>query len=276
MSAHLSKVTSIALMEPWLIQEQWLDVIEGILESHLAGKEPPKIERKESDAPWTQAGVDFIPVNGVIAPKMGLLDNLSGGTSVEALRDAFADAINNESSATICFLFNSPGGNAQGGFEFADEISLMRSRTAKPVLAHIEGRCCSLAYLFASQCDQITMTVGSEAGSIGAFSKLTSRERQMKNEGVESIVIRSSPLKGIGADGVTGEQLAHLQARINAMNAMFQSYVTRERSVDFSARDMAAVFPAMSFETLPSAVDIGLVDGISTREQILTTYGSRS
>lgn len=277
MSNQLSHVTSAIMREPWLIEPVWLDIIAGILDSHLAGKEIPKVEKKKTDGAYTQSGVDFIPVNGPIAPKMGLLENISGGTSVSAVRDELAAALSNPDSGTICFLFNSPGGNSKGGFEFADEIALARTRTSKPILAHIEGDCCSLAYLFASQCDAISMTVGSQAGSIGAFSKFTSRERQMRNEGVESIVVRSSPLKGIGADNITSEQLAHMQSRINAMNSMFHTYVLRNRpQIDMAARDMAGVFPAMSTEeSLPNALSIGLVDSITTRENILLRYGKK-
>lgn len=272
--SQLSHVTAAVLMEPWLITEPWLNSIASIVDSHLAGKEPHKVDKKKADAPWTQAGIDFIPVFGPIAPKMGLLENLSGGTSIADLREAFNAALQNEDSGAVCFLFDTPGGNAKGGFEFADEINAMRSRTAKPIIAHIEGDCCSLGYLLASQCDSITMTVGSQAGSIGVVSKFTSRERQMKNEGVESTVIRSSPLKAIGADALTGEQMAHLQARIKGMSEMFKSYVGRNRTIDFAARDMAGVFPAMSAtEDLPSALDVGLVDEVTSRDALILRYG---
>lgn len=277
MNPQLSHVTAAVMQEPWLIQPAWLDVIAGILDSHLAGMPAPKVEKKKSDAPWLQAGIDFIPVCGPIAPKMGLLENISGGTSVSDLREALNTALQNEDSSAICFLFDSPGGNSKGGFEFADEIAIARQHTAKPILAHVEGDCCSLAYLFASQCDEITMTVGSQAGSIGAYSKFTDRSRMEQNAGVQSTVIRSSPLKGIGADAVTSQQLSHIQARIDAMNTMFQSYVSRSRpGVDFSARDMAGVFPAMSSqEALPSALAVGLVDRIGTREEIIRQHGRK-
>ena len=277
MNANLSHVTAAVMQEPWLIQPAWLDVIAGILDSHLAGMPAPKVEKRKSDMPYVQAGVEFIPVVGPIAPKMGMMENLSGGCSVSDLRDSLNLALQNEDSRAICFLFDSPGGNSKGGFEFSDEIAIARAHTAKPILAHIEGDCCSLAYLFASQCDAITMTVGSQAGSIGAYSKYTDRSRMEQNAGVQSTVVRSSPLKGIGADSVTSAQLSHLQARIDAMNTMFQSYVTRSRpGVDFSARDMAGVFPAMSsVDSLPSAISVGLVDSIGTRENIIAAYGKK-
>ena len=95
MSNQLSHVTSAIMREPWLIEPVWLDIIAGILDSHLAGKEIPKVEKKKADGAYTQSGVDFIPVNGPIAPKMGLLENISGGTSVSALRDELAAALSN-------------------------------------------------------------------------------------------------------------------------------------------------------------------------------------
>lgn len=277
MNPQLSHVTAAVMQEPWLIQPAWLDIIAGILDSHLAGQPAPQVERKKSDEPWTQAGIDFIPVHGPIAPKMGLLENLSGGCSVAQLRDSLAAALENDDSHCVCFLFDSPGGNSKGGFEFADEIAIARQHTSKPLLAHVEGDCCSLAYLFASQCDSITMTVGSQAGSIGAYSKFTDRSRMERNAGMESTVVRSSPLKGIGADAVTSQQLSHIQARIDAMNTMFQAYVKRTRpGIDFAARDMAGVFPAVSTEdALPSALAVGLVDSITTREAIVSAYGKK-
>lgn len=278
MSAQLSHVTAAILQEPWLIQPLWLDSIAEIVDRHLAGMPAPKVEKKKSDAPWTQAGIDFIPVCGPIAPKMGLMENLSGGCSVSDLREALSAAVENEDSHAVCFIFDSPGGNSKGGFEFADEIAIAKTLTAKPILAHIEGDCCSLAYLFASQCDEISMTVGSQAGSIGAYSKFTDRSRMEQNAGVQSTVIRSSPMKGIGADSLTSGQMQHLQARIDAMNTMFKGYVSRNRpGVDFEARDMAAVFPASSTEeSLPSALAVGLVDRITTRDAIIAAHGKKS
>ena len=71
----LSHVSAAVMQDPWLIQPLWLDVIAEIVDSHMAGKAPPTVDRKKSDAAWCQAGIDFIPVYGPIAPKMGLLDN---------------------------------------------------------------------------------------------------------------------------------------------------------------------------------------------------------
>lgn len=272
--SHLSHVISAILQEPWLIQESRLDAIAEIVDRHLAGAAIPKIERSKESDPWTQAGISFIPVSGVIAPKMGLMENLSGGTSIADLREHFNDALQDDATKTIAFLFDTPGGNAKGGFEFADEINAMRAHTSKNIIAHIEGDCCSLGYLLASQCDSISMTVGSQAGSIGAVSKFTSNERRQKNDGIESTVIRSSPLKAIGADALTTEQMSHLQERIKVMSDMFRSYVGRNRKIDFTARDMAGVFPAQSTsEALPSAIDLGLVDRVATRSEIIRLYG---
>lgn len=272
--SHLSHVVSAVLQDPWLIQENRLDAIAEIVDRHLAGAPIPKIEKSKENDPWTQAGISFIPVCGVIAPKLGLMGNLSGGTSIADLREHFNDALQDESTGTIAFLFDTPGGNSKGGFEFADELNAMRTKTGKNIIAHIEGDCCSLGYLLASQCDSISMTVGSQAGSIGVVSKFTSADRRQKNEGIESTVIRSSPLKAIGADALTSEQMSHLQERIKVMSDMFRSYVSRNRKVDFAARDMAGVFPAQSnSESLPSAIDLGLVDRVATRSEIIRLYG---
>ena len=278
MSNQLSHVTAALMMEPWLITEARLNALVEIVEVHLAGGKIPAIEKSKDDAPWTQAGIDFIPVFGTIAPKIGLMENLSGGTSISDLRDAFATALENPDSNCIAFLFDTPGGHVKGGFEFADEIASMRSKTQKTVLAHAEGQCCSLGYLLASQCDQISMTVGSEVGSIGVISTITNRDRQLRNDGVEKTVLRSSPLKGIGADALTGPQIEHLQARIGEWNKLFQLYVGRAREgVDFSALDSAAVLPAQSTnEKLPSAVDFGLVDRVTTRDALIATHVKKS
>ena len=276
-SSNLSHVSNAVFNQPWLVTEGMLDIIAGVIESELAGVPRAAVNKRPVQKAETVDGVDIIPVIGVISPRLSMLDEISGGVSCEAIANQFDSAISNEESNAVLFIFDSPGGNAKGVFELADKIANARNNSTKPVLAHIEGTCASAAYLLASQCDEISATCGSELGSIGAYAKFVSRDRQMKNDGVESTVIRSDPMKGIGEDHLTGEQMRFLQDRINAIGAMFKSYVARNRPQAKLSEIGAKMFSAAKADgvEMPNAVEVGLCDKVCTREDILAAYGQK-
>ena len=264
--------------QPWLINEQMFDVIEAVIASELAGQTRPVPQRRASMEPRPVNNVDIIPVIGVISPRINLLDEISGGTSMEKVQEQFDAALANPDTVAVLFLFDSPGGNAKGVFEMADRIWHARQSQSKLILGHVEGQADSAAYLLASQCDELTATSGSTIGSIGAFAKFVSRDRQDKNAGIESVVIRSDPMKGIGADVLTNEQRAYLQQRINDMGRLFQSYVMRARPgaklADAGAKQFMATVPDGA--ELPSAMDLGLLDRVATLGEVLYRFAFAS
>jgi len=271
--------------QPWAITEGYMDIICGVIESRIADTEaagvPGKLQFTKRPAAEVENrnGVAIIPMMGVISPRMNLFSEISGGTSIEKLQDEFMAAHNSPDTVATLFRIDSPGGNVQGVFEFADVIWQMRSQSTKPVLAHIEGTGCSAAYLIASQCDNVTATVGSEAGSIGVIVKMQDSSRAEMNDGRQTHIIRSDPTKAPGSGPVTTDQLGYMQDRVNSLGAMFRAYVSRSRPGADLERAKAMSLPASvvgSSSNLPSAAEVGLIDSISTLDEVVRQYGRRA
>jgi len=251
---------------PWLLKDaDTLDAYAEIFERAQDGLAAQQFERRElaDDEPEIIDGVAVIPVVGPIARRMNLFSQISGGTSVEQLDRQFSLAMASD-APTVLFRFDSPGGTVNGIFELAEKIADARDNSDKFIIALAEGQCCSAAYLLASQSNEIVATVGSEVGSIGVYAKISNADRAMKNQGVDSVVVRSGELKGIGADNITPNQMAALQGRVNELFEMFKEVVQAGRA-GVNIEDAAS---GLSF--LPArALELGLIDKVATFEEVL-------
>src|SRR4051812_35670921 len=91
-------VLSFALDHPWAIEPSMLPVIASILGRHIAGHDADDgalaalVKRRNLPQPEGGA-VAVIPVYGVIAPRMNMLSDFSGGTSFEKLTGQVREAV---------------------------------------------------------------------------------------------------------------------------------------------------------------------------------------
>src|SRR6185436_20260559 len=114
-------------------------VVATILARRVAGDDVDRtaiaaalVDRK--NLPQPRAGsIAIIPVYGVIAPRMNLMSEMSGGTTFEKLTSQLREAVANKSVRTIVLDVDSPGGSVAGNTEFVAEV--MRARVKKPIIA---------------------------------------------------------------------------------------------------------------------------------------------
>lgn len=256
--------------QPWAIQEQSLDLIATIVDERLAG-DIRAFEAKEDDEEMPgftmMRNVAVIPVIGPISKRMNMFSRISGGTSTELLGKAFDEAMESKASAVL-FHMDSPGGSVSGVPELASKIFSARQTSEKPIIALADGLMASAAYWIGSQCDQVYATEASPVGSIGVYARLVSSERAEKNEGYDAMVIRSHELKGIGAGPITPNQENALRAQVSQYFDMFKTAVMRSRPM----MDMEKVATGLTFVG-SQALNLGLIDAVSTLEKLLTVYG---
>ena len=106
------------LYQPWAIDADRLREIQEIYAHHLRGKSidldavEARLGRKLQNQPQgyrLQDGAALIPLRGVIAPRMNLMAQVSGGTSAELfVRDVQAAAAD-PAVSSIVLLVDSPG-----------------------------------------------------------------------------------------------------------------------------------------------------------------------
>jgi signal peptide peptidase SppA len=221
------------------------------------------------DKPFAQVGATaIIPISGL------LLNRFSGSygfvTGYNAIRTQLNAALGDDSVQNIVFDVNSPGGMAQGCMELAADIRAARDQ--KPVLAVVDGLCCSAAYALASQATKIAAAPSAIIGSIGAYQMHVSVEGALKNDGIEVTFIKAGEFKAAGNpfENLSPEVKKDMQARIDATYNEFLAVVEAGRGSKFTAKD-ARKTEARVYDGA-DAFALGLVDEVSIPQAAVSAF----
>ena len=87
-------------------------------------------DRRSADIVKSPGGVAVLPVHGVISQRMGMMQEISGGTSTDGLAEQFRAALADDTVKAIIFHHDSPGGGTYGVDELASEIRAGARREA--------------------------------------------------------------------------------------------------------------------------------------------------
>ena len=245
---------------PWAIEPRALDVLCAIVDKHIAGEEPAAVQPRTNE-PEIYGSIAIVPIRGPIVPRASLMSAMSGATSSEDIAQSVAWAANNDDIGAIVLDIDSPGGSVIGAFETADVI--FEARKQKRVMASINGVGASLAYLYASQADEVFASRGSHVGSIGVIARYMDDSRAEKNEGVDTITVASSPRKA--NSGMTPEQIREqMKSEVDRLFGMMKEAISRSRA----GMDMFAVATGDVW-VADEAEQLGLVDRIATLDEII-------
>jgi ClpP class serine protease len=268
----------------WAIEEgawdEMVNIVEGqnltpeTIEANVA-----KLNNKAANAYDVVNGVAVIPVIGPIVKYGDLFSQISGATSVTRLTRDFTTALNDEDVKAIMFEIDSPGGEANGINEFAEQI--YNARGSKPIQAYISGQGCSAAYWIASACDPDGVFLDETAmtGSIGVAAVVKDDEGKDANEGIKTYKFVSEGSENKRPDLETDEGKKVVLESLNAMAQVFRSKVARNRSNDntsLTVRDVIEKFNRGGVLMGHQAVEAGLADGISSRREVLSNLISKS
>ncbi|WP_054073905.1 S49 family peptidase [Comamonas testosteroni] len=181
------------------------------------------------------------------------------------------DAMAHPDVHAILQVYDTPGGEVSGAFEYGQRIFDMRGR--KPIVAIADGMAASAGYLGASAADEVVITSTGYAGSIGVVMRHVDFSRALANEGIQVTHIFAGSHK---VDGNPYEPLPvavreHLQADIESLYTMFVQAVSKHRGLSEQAiRDTgAAVFRGQA------AITAGLASRISTTDALITELSAR-
>lgn len=163
-------------------------------------------------------------------------------------------------------VFDSPGGEVSGAFEYGDRVHALRGK--KPMWAMADSLAASAAYLGGSAFDKMAVSATGYAGSIGVVMRHMDLSRRLANDGIRVTHIFAGDHK---VDGNPYEPLprdvqANLQEEVNGIYSMFVDAVSRNRGLNAQAirNTQAAVYRGQA------AVNQGLADRVSTTDQMLS------
>lgn len=207
-------------------------------------------------------GVAIIPMNGVLRDAVDYMVKFGGACSYQILERDFKASLGNELVKSIVFYCNTPGGSAIGCKRVADMI--FAARGTKPIVAFVQGQCCSAGYYIGAACDRIEATSDSMVGSIGTIMPHIEMSGLLDEIGYGVTVITNgdSPKKGHGNqyEKLTPEGKATLQSFIDSYGKPFIEDVARYRGI--SVESVKANFGQGDAFRADAAIDKKMVDSV--------------
>jgi len=269
---------------PWALLPETLAAVRMVLHRWVAGVKLGEEEIKAAvgDAPAqarermdrdARAGGDMIgvlPIFGIIGHRARLVQQMSSGvnTSTELLAKSFRAMMNDPSVGAIVLDVDSPGGSALGIEELSSEIFAARGR--KPVVASVNDMSASAAYWLASAADEVVITPGGMAGSIGVWTSHENWSKYLEELGVEVKLISAGKYKVEGNPyEPLGEQArAAMQDTVDKYYDMFVRAVHRNRKAE-SLKAVREGYGEGRVLLAADAVKANLADRIGTFDQVI-------
>ncbi len=209
---------------------------------------------------------------GVLAQRMNLMLDFSGGTSTEVLASDLREALGDPTIKAIVLDFDSPGGTVAGTDELATEI--YNSRGVKPIVAVVNSMAASAAHWLAAQADEIVVTPSGQAGSIGIYTVHEDISKMLADQGVNTTLISAGKYKTEANPygPLSEEAQAAIQARVDQSYTAFVTAVARGRGVSRST--VHANYGQGRMFGTQELVQRGMADRIGTLPQVLERHGA--
>lgn len=270
---------------PWAVLPATLDIIVEIMELRAEGRAFTDEEiqarvgapRRRMEATHTSdagATVAVIPVHGVIAPRMNVMTEMSGGTSADVLGRQIGAAMTDPHIDAVVLDVDSPGGSVFGIQELADSMAAMKGR--KPMVAVANHVMASAAYWIGSQADEIIASPSSQVGSIGVIAVHQDVSGAEEKLGVKTTMITAGKHKAAGDphSPLSEDARAMMQGLVDQYYTAFVKGVARGRGV--SAADVRGGFAEGAIVGASDAVKLGLADSVGTLDDAISRLASGS
>lgn len=263
------------ISQPWLISEEGLRLVLGVWSRgdlfgpELAARREAWLAegggRRSGRGLVMHDGIAVIPVCGPIFSHAGMMTDLSGATSYTAIGRDLAAALADPAVGGVVLQFSSPGGEAAGVAELAEQIRLASQK--KPVVAHALGSCCSAAYWLAAACPLIVACETAELGSVGCRIVTMDDSGAQEKAGLREVEIVSSQSPHKRGTPLDEAVVARIQARADALAQVFVDSLARLRAG--SAEKVLADYGQGDVMIASAAVAAGVADRIGSLEAAL-------
>ena len=282
MHDRMSRILAAFYGAVWCMRPDVLNAMHAVLLRWASGNrlDDAQIRAAIGDAPQVAAqnrerasrgagSVAVIPVYGVLSPRAHMVEDISGsgGTSTERLARQFRQALADDSVGAIVLDVASPGGNAQGVMELADEIYAARSR--KKIVGVAAPQAASGALWLISAAEEVVVTPSGEAGSVGAYGVHEDWSKALEAEGVAVNFISYGKYKveGNSTQPLDDEARGYMQAQVNAVGQMFERGLAKNRGL--SVDDVRKNFGEGRMLLAADAVKAGMADRVDTLDNTI-------
>jgi len=268
-------VLAWAIEQPWAITRPMLAVVAHVLGRRLAGTDldPTALLAARAEAAQRPAvpapgnGVAVMALHGVLAPRMNMLSEVSGGATFEQATAHLATLAADPSVSTIVLDWDSPGGSVAGATEFAHGV--LQARQSKRVISVANHQMCSAAYWAGACASEVVASPSALVGSIGVYCVHEDLTQYLAKEGIALTPISAGKYK---VDGGPWEPLsesarARLQAVVDSAMAMFVADVAAGRGV--SPETVRTGMGEGATLTATEARAAGLIDRVETLDTVI-------
>lgn len=238
------------------------------IKARIGEPEPP--EQK------TQGAVAVIPLRGVIAHRMGTMEESSGGMSAERFTRMVKAATADPSISAILLDVDSPGGTINGVSEAADAVHA--AGKVKQVVALANGYMASAAYWIASQAHEIVAVpslLDRSIGSIGVFTVHQDLSAYLEKEGIKVSLIKAGKHKAEANpfEPLSDETRASMQTAVDEAYGNFVRTVARGRGVGVD--DVRKGYGQGRALNAQDALAAGMIDKIASFDDTLKRLTGR-
>jgi signal peptide peptidase SppA len=265
-------LAGFAVTSPWALEPEMLAVVVAILSRRLAGDDSHAADivalGNKRDVAAAPKGVGILQMYGVIAPKMNMFSEISGGTTFQQATADLHELVASKDVGTIVIDWDSPGGNVQGADEFAREV--LKARAVKPVISQVNFRMCSAAYWVGACATEIVCSPSGVVGSIGVFSIHNDLSKALADLGVKRTYLSKGKFKveGNETEALSDDTKTQWLAEMEIPYSRFVNAVAHGRGVTPAA--VRAGFGEGRAVQAEQALTLGMVDRIATLDETLT------
>ena len=246
------------------------ETLENIIGQNLtadliqAAEHPWMAKMRKDCAPAAQMddGIAIVPVQGTLAHNPDPFEMAFYGVEdSRQVRSMIEAATKDTDVKGVVLRVDSPGGMMLNGPEMADAVMACR-KSGKPVVAHIGGMGASLAYMIASQANEVIANRSAIVGSIGVIASIPDYSAMLATMGIRFDVFKNEDAKYKGAGMVgtslTDAQRKNIQARIESAYGVFKAAVQYARP-----RVKPEAMQGQTFRG-EEAVSMGLIDSVGS------------
>lgn len=265
------------LTAPWAIEPSKLLELHAIYTAHVHGEQidiaavearigrPLANEQRDYEI---IDGVAVISVDGVIAKKMNMFSQVSGGASSQLVRQSLAAANADAGVHSIILSVDSPGGTVDGIQTLTDAVHA--SRAAKPVVTLGSGMIASAAYWFGSAASAVYIAEDTTSvGSIGVVATHKDISAAEAARGIKTTEISAGKYKRLASQygPLSEDGRQSIQDQLDYMYSLFVGTVAKNRGVS-TETVLSNMADGRTFIG-QQAIDAGLVDGIITLDGLV-------
>jgi signal peptide peptidase SppA len=274
MGRYYRKICQAFFDQPLALLPSKIAEIRAFLLRKMAGEEVPADQvaaiaaaRRDSTGVQMAGRIAVVPVFGVIAQRIGLLEESSGGVSTEELGITLDNLAADRGVGSIVLAFDSPGGSVFGVSELAEKIRGIRDQ--KRVVAIADSVAASAAYWLASQCSEVKVTPGGQVGSIGVVAVHEDLSRAEENLGVKTTLVSAGEHKTEGNphEPLSEQARADIQEKVDYYYSLFVGDVAKGRGVKVGKVERD--FGQGRMFTADEGVQAGLADGVATLQEVI-------